>query len=111
MELKNAEILAVGTWQGSVEVTFDESVLDGMVRAFTKLNQAGRVPLKLGHNTEQSVTDGQPALGWGQRIWRDGQKLLADFSDMPTAIYEAIRKGLYKFISSEVLLDNKVGEE
>lgn len=111
MDLKNAEILAVGTWEGSQVVTFDESLLDAMVLAFAKLNQAGRVPLKLGHNEEQPVTDGQPALGWVQRVWRDGKKLLADFTDLPTAVYEAIRKGLYKFVSSEVLLDSKVGGE
>jgi hypothetical protein len=111
MDLKNAEILAVGTWEGSQVVTFDESTLDDMVRAFAALNQAGRVPLKLGHNAEQSVTDGHPALGWVQRVWRDGQRLLADFTDIPTIVYEAIRKGLYKFVSSEVLLDSKVGGE
>lgn len=111
MDLKNAEILAVGTWEGSQTVTFDESTLDSMVLAFAKLNQTGRVPLKLGHNDEQAITDGQPALGWVQRVWREGKKLLADFTDLPTAVYEAIRKGLYKFVSSEVLLDSKVGGE
>lgn len=55
------------------------------------------------------MTDGQPALGWVSRVWRDGTKLMADFVDMPTVIYEAIRKKLYKTVSIELLRDVQAG--
>lgn len=60
------------------------------------------MPLKLGHNGDQPLTDGQPALGWVSRVYRDGRKLLADFIDMPTSIYEMVKAGLYKFVSVEL---------
>lgn len=98
--LYGAEILAVGTWNG---ITFTDQNLDGIATSFDALGLSGRIPLKFGHNNEQPVTDGQPALGWVSRIYREGDKLLADFTDMPTAVYELIRSGRYKFISVELL--------
>lgn len=44
-----------------------------------------------------------PAIGWVQRIYRRGQKLLGDFSDLPTIVYNAIQEARYKFISIELL--------
>jgi hypothetical protein len=69
----------------------------------------GKIPLKFGHNEDQPLTDGQPALGWVSRVYREGKKLLADFSDLPTVVYEAIRKGLYKFVSVELLGEVQAG--
>jgi hypothetical protein len=60
------------------------------------------VPLKFGHNDSQPLIDGQPALGWVSRVYREGRKLLADFTDMPTSIYEMVKAGLYKFVSVEL---------
>jgi hypothetical protein len=68
---------------------------------------SGRVPLKFGHNGEQPLTDGQPALGWVSRLYRHGSKILADFVDMPTSIYEMVKAGLYKFVSVELLKNVK----
>lgn len=70
---------------------------------------AGRVPLKFGHNSEQPVTDGQPALGWVSRIYRSGDTLLADFTDVPTSVYELIQTAKYKFVSVELLKDVQAG--
>lgn len=39
------------------------------------------------------------------RVYREGRKLLADFTNMPAAVYEAIKAGLYKFVSVELLGD------
>jgi hypothetical protein len=69
----------------------------------------GKIPLKFGHNDKQPLTDGQPALGWVSRVYREGRKLLADFTDLPTVVYEAIRKGLYKFVSVELLGEVQAG--
>lgn len=35
-------------------------------------------------------------------MYREGRKLLADFTDMPTSIYEMVKAGLYKYISIEL---------
>ena len=74
-----------------------------MAESFTALGNAGRIPLKLGHDDAQPVTDGQPALGWVTKVWREGSSLFATFSGMPAAIYESVKKGLYKFVSVEIL--------
>lgn len=101
-ELRGAEIFQAGTWNGN---TFSVEDLDGIVRAFEFFDLAGRVPLKFGHNDEQPLTDGQPALGWVTRVWREGSKLLADFSSVPSVVYDVIKAGLYKFVSVELLRD------
>jgi hypothetical protein len=41
------------------------------------------------------------------RLYRQGSKLLADFDDMPTSIYEMVKAGLYKFVSVELLKNVK----
>jgi len=102
MDIKNAEIFSVGTWN---DIEFSQSDIDAMVHSFEQLALSGRVPLKFGHNDEQPLTDGQPALGWVQRVWSEGGKLLADFTHLPTVVYEAIKKSLYKFVSVELMQD------
>lgn len=101
-DLKGAEIFASGRWN---ELDFSDDDLDKIVQSFEFFDLSGRVPLKLGHNDDQPVTDGQPALGWVDRIWRDGSKLKADFRDLPSVVYDAIKRGLYKFVSVELLRD------
>lgn len=108
-QLSSVEIFASGEWQpgnqAGATLAFSGEDLDDIVAAFTERNSKGRVPLKLGHNDAQTVTDGQPALGWVSRVWRDGEKLLADFVDLPSAVYSAISSGLYKFVSVELSPD------
>lgn len=70
---------------------------------------SGRVPLKLGHNTKQPATDGQPALGWVKRIYSNGEKLLADFTDLPSMVYDLLRAGTYKYVSVELLKNVQAG--
>lgn len=107
--LSNVEIFAAGTWspgnQGGESLAFDDADISDIVAAFTERSSAGRVPLKLGHNDAQAVTDGQPALGWVARVWNEGGKILADFTDLPSVVYDAIQKGLYKFVSVELSRD------
>lgn len=98
--MKAVPIFSVGTWNG---LKFEESDLDAMVASFDALGKATKVPLKLGHG--RTVPDGQPAMGWVDRIWREGKKLVADFSDVPQLLYEAINKKLYRQVSVELLKD------
>lgn len=97
--VKEAEIFAVGKWNG---LTFSKEDLEGMVDAFSKLTEFHKVPLKLGHNAEQKITDGQPALGWVDAIWVSGKKLMARFVDVPQIILDAMEKRLYRTVSIEL---------
>lgn len=106
MDIRGANIFKAGTWN---KQTFTEEDLDQIATTFNELSQAGRVPLKFGHNEEQPFTDGQPALGWVSKIWRSGKDLYADFTDIPKVVYEAVRKGLYKFVSIELLKNAEQG--
>ena len=103
MNLRGVEIFSVGRWNDVK--TFDQADLDAMVASFEDLQMGGRAPLKLGHNDDQAITDGQPALGWVERIYREGDRLLADFTDLPRVLYDAIKAGRYKFTSVELLRD------
>jgi len=102
MDLKGREIFAVGKWNG---MTFTESQLDDIVTNFETLKDIHKVPLKFGHNDEQEITDGQPAIGWISKVYREGKKLLADFTDVPSTVLNAMKKKLYRTVSIELLFD------
>lgn len=100
--------MEAGTWDAMTgRVTFSEDDLDEIVKSFSLLDLAGRVPLKFGHNDDQPLTDGQPALGWIGHIYRAGRKLLGDFTDLPKVVYDLIKAGRYKYVSVELLGDVK----
>jgi len=101
-ELKGREIFATGSFNG---FTFDESDLDDIIANFEALPNF-KVPLKFGHDADHN--DGQPAIGWVSRIFKQGNKLLADFVDIPTVVFEAIKAQLYRTISVEILLNTKI---
>lgn len=102
--------MEVGTWDAMTgRVTFTAADLDDIEASFDLLGLAGRVPLKFGHNDEQPLTDGQPALGWVGKLYREGRKLLANFTDLPQTVYDLIKAGRYKFLSVELLGNVKAG--
>lgn len=103
MEL-DAEIFAVGKWNG---MEFTEEDLGSIAATFATLGDKMRVALKLGHNDEQQMTDGHPALGWVSKVWVAGDKLMARFTDMPQVVIDAIKKKLYKNVSVELDMDVK----
>lgn len=91
-ELEGIEIFRVGTWNGD---TYTAKDLDAMVDAFDKIGF--RPPLKLGHNEESDA----PAFGWVRSIRRAGEKLVADFMDLPKTIYDAIKQHRFDTVSIE----------
>ena len=103
-EIKGVEIFSTGTWNGD---KYTEQDLDDMVQAFKENEGNFRPYLKLGHNEDQKLIqqDGLPAAGWIGNIYRKGEKLIADFVDIPQKIYELIQKGAYKKVSSEIYWD------
>lgn len=98
--------MSVGTANG---IQFTLRDLEGICTAFDALGLAGRCPIKFGHNESQDITDGQPALGWIGRVYVENDRLKADFTDMPTAVYELIQTGAYKFLSVELLKNVTAG--
>lgn len=108
MDLKGRHIFKVGTWNG---LTFTKQDLDNMVNNFARLRNIHHVPLKFGHNKEQPMTDGQPAIGWISNVYRKGMDLFADFSDVPKIVVDAISRKRYRTISIEARRGAKLGDD
>lgn len=100
--LKGIEVFAVGVWN---RMPFQSHDLRAMVEAFSELKEVHKVPVKMGHNAEQPVTDGQPALGWVTAIYMKGDKLAADFENVPDIVAKAITNKLYRRVSIELSID------
>jgi hypothetical protein len=100
--LQGVEIFATGIWNGD---PYTEQDLDTMVSAFHS-NVGPRPPaLKLGHDDNQKwfgQKDGAPALGWVERLYRKGEKLLADFGNVPDAVISMIKNKNYRTKSAEI---------
>lgn len=105
----DAEILAAGEWSVSVggKVKITAAHIDQAVNNFRALRSLVDVPLKFGHNPEQKMTDGMPALGWVDDVWVKSGKVMARFVDMPQIVFEAIKAKRYKNVSIEGLFDVK----
>lgn len=99
--IKGVEIFAAGEWNGD---KYSISDLDEMVRAFAETAKTWRPALKLGHDDRQTLlqSDGLPAAGWVGNLYRKGDKLVADFIDLPEKIYDLVKQGAYKRVSSEI---------
>lgn len=99
----DAEIFSAGTWNGDEYTTED---IDTIIESFYALKDEVKPFVKLGHD-ESKWKDGNPALGWVQDLKRMGTKLVATFKDVPAKLKEAIKKGLYKRVSSEIFFNYK----
>jgi hypothetical protein len=104
-KLNGAEIFASGSWNG---LKFSDDDLDGIVNAFNTLALSGKVPLKLGHRGPDVRDDPmtQFAMGWVNKIWREGRKLLADL-DVPDMVETFVKQGFLKNVSVELLKNVK----
>ena len=109
-EIKGVEIFATGRWNGQ---TFNEADLDEMARAFEETGAQIVPPLKLGHDKVQDLAQkaGMPSIGWATRVYRQGSKLLADFSNMPAKVYELVKAGAYRKVSIELWRNMAVGKK
>ena len=97
-DLKNVEIFRAGKWNGD-KYTVDD--LKEMVRNFDKVGF--RPPVKLGHRE----ASGEPAYGWVQSIRVVGDRLVADFMDLPKQIYNAIKNRRFDHVSAEIFWNLK----
>ncbi|MDH4120436.1 MAG: hypothetical protein OEV94_01850 [Deltaproteobacteria bacterium] len=118
----SAEIFSVGTWNGQ---TFTRQDLEELAANFERLKDELKPPLKFGHDPAQPVSaptsvrqaavgqtpagatltgqaDGDPSLGWVERLWVAGDKLMASFTHMPEVVWQAISQGRYRRVSAEI---------
>ena len=109
--LQGVEVFATGDWSGSRKVVADGAMLDRIVSNFHTLKQADTstsgygVAAKLGH----ASMPGDPAMGWMSALERVDNKLVADFSDVPPEIVDAIGKRRYNSVSIELYPQIKAG--
>jgi hypothetical protein len=106
---KGIEIFSAGDWNGDIYTTDD---LDEMIRAFSETSNSMKPALKLGHTNDQKLlqSDGLPAAGWVGKLYRKGEKLLADFINIPDKIYMLIENKAFNRVSSEIFWDINLGD-
>lgn len=108
--INNVEIFSAGTWNGE---KYTEKDLDEMIRAYEEVGEKVRPFVKLGHDSDQGLLqrDGLPAAGWISNLRRKGEKLVADFVDVPQKIFQLIENKAYRKVSSEIFWNIKIGEK
>ena len=100
-EINGVEIFSEGKWNGNV---ITSETLKQIVAGFKETNGTVKPVLKLGHSDDQAIfkTEGMPAAGWVSNVYIKGKKLLADFVDIPSKIYDLILKKAYRKVSVEI---------
>lgn len=99
--LEGVEILRPGRWNGRVYTPKD---IDDLYQSYQELRGVHKVPIKLGHDDGQALAqeDGYPALGWADRVYKRGQRLLGDFSNVPAKFAALVRAKGYRTRSAEI---------
>lgn len=108
--IKGVEIFAAGKWNGD---DYTEKDLEHIEASFNDTKSLLKPYLKLGHGDAQKLLaeDELPAAGFISKVYRNGKKLLADFTHVPAKIYELIKNGAYNRVSSELFVNFKSGEK
>lgn len=99
------EIFATGEWHGKTYTTQD---LEQIAKNFMDLKGLHQVPLKFGHEDAQrwfGQSDGAPALGWVEKVFVQGNRLLAEAKDIPDEVMSLIKGNRYKRCSVELYYD------
>lgn len=108
--IKGVEIFSVGKWN---EDSFNKTDLENMVKTFEETKSGVRPYIKLGHDKNQQLAqkDGLPSLGWVDKMYINGDKLIADIIDIPKKIYDLIKIGAYKKVSCEMFFNVKIKDK
>lgn len=109
-EISDVEIFASGKWNGD---NYTDEDLENIARSFEETKPALKPYLKIGHDDNQLLAqrDGLPAVGWIERVKKIGNKLFADFCNVPKKVYDLIKAGAYKRISSEIFFNIKINDK
>ena len=95
-DLLGVEIFRTGKWNGDV---YDRRDLQDIVDAFDKVGFVP--PVKLGHKE----SSGGMAHGWIKAIRLAGDRLVADFMNVPKKVFDAIKSRGFDTVSSEIYWD------
>lgn len=108
--LKGVDIFSVGRWN---EDDFSQQDLENMVKSFDETKSGVRPYIKLGHDKNQKLVqkDGLPSLGWIDKMYIKGDKLIADMVDIPKKVYDLIKVGAYKKVSCEMFFNVKIKDK
>lgn len=93
------EVFAAGTWNGD---TFSEQDLQDIAKNFNELKDSVKPFLKLGGVDPHKDLVHQPAIGWVDSLRVSSGKLIASIKDIPKIVFEAIKRKLYRRVSSEL---------
>jgi len=98
-DISGVEIFASGTWNGD---TFTIEDVDKIINAIDATKDKIKPYLKLVHDGKQKLLqkDGYPAAGYIEKLYRVGNKLVADFVKVPKIIYDLLKTGGYRRVSS-----------
>lgn len=121
VDVVGKEVLSTGLKHASTgDVKFAARDLDKIVESFAAVGSLVRAPVKLGHNVRQALAarlglpsdeDGLPALGHISRLYRKGEKLLADFSGVPAKLKGWLDAGMWPTVSLELRTVKVEGRE
>jgi hypothetical protein len=105
--LRDVEIFSTGKHRGSEVVDITESDLQEMVNSFNELSGTGgfQPVLKLGHDDVQKffgARKGAPNLGFVEKLRMEGSKILADFTNIPDALFDLIKQRRFNSVSIEM---------
>ena len=108
--VKGVEFLSVGTWNGD---PWTLAHLREIQQAFDDGNAGIEPPIKLGHTGAQTLlrNSGLPAAGFVERVYIEGQRILADLRDVPQKVADLMNSKAYSHLSAEILLGVKRGSE
>src|SRR5439155_841291 len=95
ISIAGVEVLQTGHWN---KREYTHRDLDYLTATFQATKGVYQPYGKLGHNDEQALiaNDGLPAAGWISNLYRLGNKLVADFTDVPGKIAELIKAKAYR---------------
>jgi hypothetical protein len=106
--LPSVDVLRIGTANASKggRVTIDDTFLTEVERDTNRYISELKPPQKFGHEPPPGsmfTADGAPALGWVDKVSRVGDKLVASIRKVPNALYLAMKKGLWRRQSAEIM--------
>lgn len=93
------EIFAAGKWNGDV---YTDKDLSEIVSNFNDLRDQVKPFLKLGGVDPHKDLVQQPAIGWIDALRIENSRLIATVKDIPKIVFEAIKRKLYRRVSSEI---------
>jgi|GEM_PF-4489428 len=100
IELNGVEVFSVGQHKGR---EFSSEDLQRIVDNFNATREEIKPPMKTGHRNTIANSSGMPALGWVTNVYTDGNKIKADFENVPAKIGDLIKAGAYRRVSIELL--------